>query len=70
MNPRHIIIEGKPYLWSELIRQRREQLAAFKEKAQQQPTLFELKDDTRPEIERRAADRYRQPSLFQHSGIS
>jgi len=29
-----------------------------------QPALFELKDDSRPAIERTAAKRYLEPSLF------
>jgi hypothetical protein len=61
--PRFIIIDGKRYLWSEIVRVRREQLAALKRQAAQ-PTLFELKHDARPATERKAADRYLQPSLF------
>jgi hypothetical protein len=63
MKHRHIIIEGKPYLWSELVRLRREQLAACRVQAHQ-PALFELKHDVRPEPERKASCRYQQPSLF------
>ena len=63
MNLRHIVIDGKAYLWRELVRLRREQLAAFKTQASQ-PALFELKNDTRPKPERKAAGRYLQPSLF------
>jgi hypothetical protein len=63
MKLRHIVIDGKPYLWCEIVRLRREQLAAVKRQAAQ-PTLFELKHDARPVIERKAADRYLQPSLF------
>lgn len=47
------------------MRLRREQIAAFKAQSQQL-ALFELKQDARPTNERRAADRYRQPSLFQY----
>jgi hypothetical protein len=63
MRLRHIVIDGKLYLWSEIVRLRREQLAASK-RQMAQPALFELKDDTRPANERKAADRYLQPSLF------
>jgi hypothetical protein len=63
MNRRHIVIDGKTYLWSEAVRLRREQLAARKAQARQ-PALFELKDDARPRQERKAADRCLQPALF------
>jgi hypothetical protein len=63
MRPRYILIDGRPYQWSELVRLRREQLAACKTQAHQ-PTLFELKDDARPAGERKAEGRYLQPSLF------
>lgn len=69
MRPRHIIIEGKPYLWSELVRLRREQIAAFKAQPHQ-PALFEVKDDTRPATERNAADHYLQPSLFEYPQLA
>jgi hypothetical protein len=63
MRVRHLLIDGKAYLWSELVRQRREQLSALNRQTAQ-PTLFELKHDARPQTERKAADRYLQPSLF------
>lgn len=63
MKPRHIVIDGRAHLWSELVRLRREQLAACRAQAHQ-PALFELKEDTRPAPERKASDRYAQPSLF------
>lgn len=63
MRLRHIIIDGKPHKWSELVRLRREQLAAHRTQAHQ-PTLFDLKEDARPASERKAESRFRQPSLF------
>lgn len=63
MKLRHVVIEGKTYLWSELVRLRREQLAALNTQATQ-PALFELKDNVRPRTERKAAERYLHPSLF------
>jgi hypothetical protein len=63
MNRRHIAIDGKTYLWSELVRLRREQLAAIMTPPNQ-PALFELEHDMRPQAERKADDRYLQPSLF------
>jgi len=58
-----IVIEGKPYSWSDLTRLRKEQLAA--RSRDRQPALFpDLPHDRRPAYERTAADRHRQPSLF------
>ena len=62
MNPRHILLDGKPYVWRDLVCMRREQLQAVT-KARQLP-LFELKEDTRPAAHRTAAGRYLEPSLF------
>jgi hypothetical protein len=61
--PRHIILDGKSYQWSELVRLRRKQLAALKSQ-DNQPALFELRNDVRPETERKASGRYLQRSLF------
>jgi len=55
-------LDGKRYLWRDILQLRREQKKAFARAMQ--PTLFELKDDPRPETERSAAGRYREPSLF------
>ena len=60
--PRYVLIDGKRVLWSELLDQRRAQLAETKQG--EQPTLFELRDDSRPATAKRAADRFRQPGLF------
>jgi len=60
--PHHIEIDGRRYLWRELLHLRREQKKAHARA--QQPTLFELKDDCRPVAERTASTRYREPSLF------
>ena len=60
--PRFIDIDGKRYLWRDLLQLRREQRQAHVRA--QQPVLFELKDDHRPSAERTAAGRYREPSLF------
>lgn len=61
---RFIDIEGKRYLWRDLVRLRREQKEAHAKA--KQPALFELKDDRRPPAERTAAGRYLEPSLFTH----
>lgn len=66
MNPRVIVIDGKAYVWRDLVKMRREQLQAHAKC--KQLALFELKDDYRPEAHRTASGRYRQPSLFrEHS---
>jgi hypothetical protein len=58
--PRFIVIDGRRYLWRELVELRRTQAMPKAE----QPTLFELREDHRPPGERSAADRYLEPSLF------
>jgi hypothetical protein len=58
-----ILIDGKPYRWSDLTRLRKEQLATSRQ--ERQPALFaDLPHDHRPPYERTASDRHRQPSLF------
>ena len=57
-----IEIDGKRYLWRDLLQLRREQKKTHARA--QQPTLFELKEDCRPRSERTAAGRYSEPSLF------
>ena len=63
---KYIELDGKRYLWRDVLQLRREQKKAFAHL--QQPMLFEVKEDRRPEAERSAAGRYREPSLF--SGMS
>jgi hypothetical protein len=58
--PRTIDIDGKRYLWRDLVALRRAQATP----KQKQPTLFPLREDCRPAGERSAADRYQAPSLF------
>jgi hypothetical protein len=58
--PRFIDIDGRRYLWRDLVALRRAQATP----PAQQPTLFALVEDCRPPMERRAAERYREPSLF------
>jgi len=63
---RFIEIDGKRYLWRDLLQLRREQKKAHAQA--QQPALFELKDDSRPVAARTATGRYLEPSLF--SGVT
>jgi hypothetical protein len=60
--PRFIDIDGKRYLWRDVLQMRREQLKA--RARTEQPVLFPLQDDCRPPAERTAAGRYLEPSLF------
>jgi hypothetical protein len=60
--PRHIEIDGKRYLWRDVLQLRRDQRKAHMQA--HQPALFELKDDHRPVAERTAEGRYQEPSLF------
>lgn len=57
---KYVDIDGKRYTWRDILKARREQKKAER---QQQPVLFELRDDTRPEPERTAAGRFVEPSL-------
>ncbi len=62
--PDTIIIDGHAYSWRRIVALRREQIAAWKAAQPEQPALFALKHDKRPEAERTAAGRYREPGLF------
>ena len=59
-------IDGKRFVWREILQRRREQVAAGARV--EQPALFELKEDRRPIPERTAAGRYSEPSLFSLPG--
>jgi hypothetical protein len=59
---KYIELKGQRLLWKDVI-------AAYREQAKQaarieQPALFEMHEDHRPSGERNAAERYREPSLF------
>ena len=62
MAPASIVIDGKLYLWRDILKLRREQRKAAR---QPQLTLFELKEDTRPASQRTAEGRLTEPLLFQ-----
>jgi hypothetical protein len=57
-----IEIDGKRYLWRDVLQLRREQRTAYARA--EQPALFELRVNRRSEQQRTAAGRYREPSLF------
>ena len=52
--PSFIEIDGRRYLWRDLVALRRAQAKP----AERQPTLFALREDHRPVGERNAAERY------------
>jgi hypothetical protein len=56
-----IVIDGKRYLWREILQLRREQRKAARKP---QLTLFELKEDSRPASQRTAEGRFTEPTLF------
>jgi hypothetical protein len=60
--PRFIEIDGKRYLWRDLLRLRREQRQAAKTA---QLALFPLKEDRRPQTQKTACGRYAEPTLFE-----
>jgi hypothetical protein len=62
--PDILIVDGRALSWPRLIELRRAQLEAWRAEQCRQLALFELKDDCRPEAERTAAGRYREPSLL------
>jgi hypothetical protein len=62
--PDTIVIDGRGYSWQQLCELRRRQLEAWKAERGEQPALFELRDDCRPQAERTAAGRYLEPSLL------
>ena len=62
--PDTIIVDGRAYSWARLIELRKQQLEAWRAAQCRQLALFELKNDCRPEAERTASGRYREPSLF------
>jgi hypothetical protein len=62
--PDTLIVDGHAYSWQRLVELRRQQLEAWKAAEAKQRALFELKDDCRPEAERTAAGRYREPTFL------
>jgi hypothetical protein len=62
--PDTIIVNGHAFSWHQLCELRRQQLEAWRAEQVKQLALFELRDDCRPQAERTAAGRYREPTLF------
>ena len=64
--PDTIIVDGHAFSWRRIAELRRQQLEAWQTEQARQLALFELKDDCRPEAERTAAGRFREPTFFAH----
>ncbi len=62
--PDLFVIDGRAFSWRRICELRRQQIEAWKRARPQQPALFALRDDRRPEPERTAAGRYREPTLL------
>ncbi len=62
--PDIILVDGHALSWQRLTELRRRQLEAWKAEQCRQLTLFELKDDCRPEAERTPAGRYAEPTFL------
>jgi hypothetical protein len=62
--PDTLIVDGRALSWQRLLELRRQQLEAWQAGQSRQLTLFELKDDCRPETERTGAERYREPTFL------
>jgi hypothetical protein len=58
------LLDGHAYSWRQLCALRREQLEAIRKANGTQATLFELREDRRPDSQRSAARRYQEPSLL------
>lgn len=61
MRPVFIVIDGKRIAWRDILRMRIEQ----RRQQPQQPTLFPLKDDTKPASQSTAVGRYTKRLLFE-----
>lgn len=60
--PATITIEGRRYLWRDILALRKAQDQEVRKV--RQLALFELREDRRPAAERTAAGRYAEPTLF------
>jgi hypothetical protein len=62
--PDTLIVDGHAFSWQRLVELRRVQLEAWRAERRRQPTLFELKDDSRPPSERTASGRHAEPTFL------
>lgn len=61
MAPSFVVIDGKRYLWRDILKLRRDQRKSAR---QRQMTLFELKEDSRPASQQTVEGRFTEPTLF------
>lgn len=61
-HPRFIDIDGRRYVWRDILDLRRRQIEEAAKA--RQPALFELRHDCRPAADRTAGGRYLEPGLF------
>ena len=62
MTGKYFLLDGKKYLWKEIVKMRQEQVKAARQAAQL--ALFALQDDARPKSQRTASGRLQEPTLF------
>lgn len=67
--PDILIVDGHALSWQRIVEMRCRQLEAWRADQRRQLTLFELKYDCRPQAERTAAGRYREPTFFGGMGF-
>jgi hypothetical protein len=63
--PDTLIVDGHCFNWQRLCELRKRQLEARRASQAQQLTLFEMREDCRPESERTSAGRYEAPTLLE-----
>ena len=63
--PDTLIVDGHGFNWQRLCELRKQQLEARRASQAQQLTLFEMREDCRPEIERTSAGRYEAPTMLE-----
>jgi hypothetical protein len=62
MTVKYFMLDGKKYLWTEIVRMRHEQIKTARQAAQL--ALFARQDDSRPKSQRTAAGRLEEPTLL------
>jgi hypothetical protein len=60
-----LIVDGHGFNWQRLCELRKRQLEARRASQAQQLTLFEMREDCRPESERTTAGRYEAPTMLE-----
>lgn len=63
MTGKYFLLDGKKYLWKEIVKMRHEQMKVARQAAQL--ALFAIHDDTRPKSQRTASSRLQEPTLFE-----